>query len=286
MTFEILLLQLYAEGFFMPKYKCKLCKEVEFEKYTSLSRHMGLTHHVSTDQFYVEYYLNGIWPTCKCGCGERMKYSYQLKSFRDYKKGHIARIRNNWGHNQKALEHSAETRRERFATGEIQVWNKGLTIDDERVKLNISASTSAINSNPYELHRRSELMAQQRKNGTIPDLKGPQHSQWKGGVSEINILARTDHRLYDEWKYPILVRDKFKCVECGGSDGGLHVHHDKELMCEIVKKHMVDGVVITDFEFKKSIASKIVDYHINNHVSGITLCGKCHEEKHPSLNFG
>ena len=34
------------------------------------------------------------------------------------------------------------------------------------------------------------------------------------------------------------------------------------------------------------IADAVVDYHINNHVSGITLCGRCHEEKHPSLNFG
>ena len=56
-------------------------------------------------------------------------------------------------------------------------------------------------------------------------------------------------------------------------------------MCEIVKKHMPDAEYITDFELKKSIAAKIVDYHVQNKVSGITLCGECHEKYHPSLNF-
>jgi hypothetical protein len=240
---------------------------------------------MDTTQFYVDYHLEGVWPLCKCGCGERLNYSYNLKGFTEYRKGHIARIKNNWGHNQKAIDASAETRRQQYASGERIQWNKGLTIDDPRVKINASASAASINSDPEEIKRRSELMTQISQNGVLTILNGPAHPNWKGGVSEINILARNDRRLYDDWKYPILIRDKFKCVECGGTDGGLHIHHDKELMCEIVKKHMPDEDEITDFELKKSIASKIVDYHINNKVSGITLCGKCHEEKHPSLNF-
>ena len=268
----------------MTKYKCKLCKEVEFDNYTSLSRHMGRTHNIDTGEFYVDYHLHGLWPLCKCGCGERLNYSYKLKGFTEYRQGHIARIKNNWGHNQLAIDKSSDTRRKQYASGERIQWNKGLNKDiNDSVKLNGELRSKAYT--PEIRNEYSERMHKHRADGTIPDLSGQQHSQWKGGVSEINILARTDRRLYDDWKYPILVRDGFKCSECGGNTGGLHIHHDKELMCEIVKKHMPDGDEITDFELKKSIASKIVDYHINNHVSGITLCGKCHKEKHPSLNF-
>lgn len=265
------------------EYKCKQCKK-SFEKYRSLSYHTNLVHGIPSDQFYVDYYLNGIWPLCKCNCGQRVKWSFKLKSFCELCKGHYSRIHNNWGHNKSAIDKSSETRRQQYASGERVQWNTGLNKDiNESVKLN-----GELRAKAYTPEIRGEYsirMSKHRSDGTIPDLSGSQHSQWKGGVSEINILARNDRRLYDEWKYPILIRDGFKCIECSGNDGGLHIHHDKEKMCEIVKKHMPDGDEITDFELKKSIASKIVDYHINNHVSGVTLCGKCHENKHPSLNF-
>lgn len=36
---------------------------------------------------------------------------------------------------------------------------------------------------------------------------------------------------------------------------------------------------------KRKIVNKIVDYHITNNVSGITLCHSCHKIEHPGLNF-
>jgi hypothetical protein len=228
--------------------------------------------------------LNGVWPLCKCGCQEKTKYSYELKRFREYKQGHIARIKNNWGHNRSAIEKSSETRRKQFMSGKRKVWNDGLTMDDPRVANNILKFKESINSNPAELKRRSDLMSENRKNGVIPTLYGKESSQWKGGISEVGGIARNDKRLYDEWKYPILIRDGFKCVMCGSSDK-LHIHHDKETMSDIVKKHMPDIEDIIDFELKKLIAAKIVDYHINNPVSAITLCSECHNNLHPSLNF-
>lgn len=269
------------EGFFI-MYKCKICGK-EFEKYSSLSCHSNRTHQIATDQCYVDYYLNGIWPLCKCGCQEKTKYSHVVKGFREYKQGHIARIHNNWGNNPAALEKSLNTRRERFATGEITTWNRGLTKEtDERVKENGNATSLAFTDDRKKEY--SDTMRKNRLDGTVPTLYGKESSQWKGGVSEINIIARNDKRLYEEWKYPILIRDGFKCVTCGSSDK-LHIHHDKESMSDIVKKHMPDIEDIVDFELKKLIASKIVDYHINTPVSGITLCSECHNNLHPSLNF-
>ena len=267
----------------MYEYKCKLC-EKEFEKYISLSSHMTRTHEILCDQFYVDYYLNGVWPLCRCGCKQQVKWSYQIKGFRELCKGHYSRIHNNWGHNQKAIDKSSETRRKQFANGERTVWNDGLTINDSRVKGNIDILTEFTRT-PEERKIRSNRMRSGRLDGTVPTLHGPDHSQWKGGVSEINVLARARVKLYKEWKYPILVRDGFKCVECECATN-LHVHHDKELMCEIIQKHMVDDMKPKTFEEKEFIADAVVDYHITNHVSVVTLCGKCHEEKHPSLNFG
>ena len=220
---------------------------------------------------------------CKCGCEQKVKWSAQLKGFRDYCAGHQSRVVNNWGHNKKAIEKSAETRRQQYANGERFVWNDGLTKDvDNRVKENGIKRSEAFTEEDRKKY--SKRMKKMRIDGTIPTLFGPQSSQWKGGISEINNITRSNKRLYDEWKYPILVRDGFKCIECSNGQK-LHIHHDKEKMCEIVKKHVVDEGIEMDFELKKSIAEKIVDYHIKNKVSGITLCGKCHEKYHPSLNF-
>jgi hypothetical protein len=263
-------------------YKCKICG-VEFEEYNSLSRHTSKSHQIKVDECFVNYKLSGVWPLCKCGCNQKTKYSYELKGFREYCKGHYSRVHNNWGHNQSAIDKSSETRRKQFSSGERTVWNDGLTMEtDLRVKKNAEATSLAFTDSRRKEY--SDIMRKNRLDGTVPTLYGKDSSQWKGGISEINIIARADKRLYDEWKYPILIRDGFKCVMCGSSDK-LHIHHDKETMSDIVKKHMPDIEDIIDFELKKLIAAKIVDYHINNPVSAITLCSECHNNLHPSLNF-
>ena len=52
---------------------------------------------------------------CKCGCGDTVK--------NEWSKGHYTQVHNNWGHNPKAIENSAKTRREQFKNGERTVWN-------------------------------------------------------------------------------------------------------------------------------------------------------------------
>ena len=266
------------------EFKCKLC-EKQYKKYDALRRHVGRKHKIHSQQFYVDFYLNGIWPVCGCGCDEKVKWSHKDKRFREFSGvGHLNKVRNNWGHNKNAIEKSAETRRKQYANGERHGWCKGLSKEtDKRIRNLAEKTKSTINSNPQELKRRSEFMSKQRRNGNLPTLYGQDSSQWKGGISEINNIARSSKRLYDEWKYPILIRDGFKCAECNSSDN-LHIHHNKETMSEIVKKHIVDEEP-KEFELKKSIADKIVEYHIINKVSGITLCNECHNKLHPSLNF-
>lgn len=123
--------------------KCKIC-ESEFDTIDSLRRHNSQKHNINAEQTYIDYVLGGVEPTCKCGCGEKPKYLGIDSGYRDYIIGHAARINNNWGHNPEAIKKSHETQKKMYESGELTIWNKGLNMDDERVKDNIEK----IMSNP------------------------------------------------------------------------------------------------------------------------------------------
>jgi len=261
---------------------CKVCGR-EFKNGGVMARHLKKNHQLTYKKYYHENILNSAEiPKCQCGCGEEVRWNGMYYS--KYKPSHHIRIKNPWGHNPAALKKSIEVRRKNWKAGKYTPWCKGKSAStDIRLKEYGKKISNTINSNAAEIKRRSDFMRQQRISGALPTLYGKDSSQWKGGISEINNIARNDKHLYDEWKYPILIRDGFKCKECGSSEN-LHIHHNGETMSEIVKKHIVDEEP-KDFELKKSIANKIVEYHIVNKVSGTTLCGKCHNKLHPSLNF-
>jgi len=115
---------------------CKECQR-EFESLDSLRRHRSQKHGVNAEQTYIDYILNSVEPKCKCGCGEKPKYLGIDAGFREYKLGHAARVNNNWGHNPTAIKKSHETQKEMFDDGRLSIWNKGLTVNDARVRDNI-----------------------------------------------------------------------------------------------------------------------------------------------------
>jgi len=107
-------------------YKCKHC-EFGATTVVGIRRHYNRAHNYNSEQFYIEYILDGIRPTCKCGCGEHTTFQGTTKGYSDYVRGHISRVKNNWGHNQAAKTKSVETRREQYATGNRKQWNDGLS---------------------------------------------------------------------------------------------------------------------------------------------------------------
>jgi len=88
---------------------------------------------MGSEDLYVSVVLEGSKPTCKCGCGESVKFHGLGKGYSEYAWGHGARINNNWGNNISAREKSIETRREMWKNGEIKGWCAGLTKEDPRV---------------------------------------------------------------------------------------------------------------------------------------------------------
>lgn len=115
---------------------CKDCNK-EFDSLKSLSSHRFQKHGINPKVTYDEYVLNGDSYKCACGCGEETNFLSIIKGYRDYVRGHASRVNNNWGHNPEAIKKSHETQKKMHASGEITIWNKGLTIDDPRVKDNI-----------------------------------------------------------------------------------------------------------------------------------------------------
>ena len=116
------------------EFKCPYCEE-RFDTYNGLCKHI-FTFNVHGDgitkeQLLVDFKYNGVRPTCKCGCGEYTEIRYDGGAhFVDYVRGHHNRVHNNWGHNEKAKLHSAETRRKQYASGERIQWNKDKSWDE------------------------------------------------------------------------------------------------------------------------------------------------------------
>jgi hypothetical protein len=277
------------------EYTCPHCKQYQTTSLDSLGRHVGRSHknQFSRQQLYETLFLNGTTPICKCGCGEPVKFLTIELGFREYKLGHMARVKNNY-QSEKSITNSKTTIKRLVQEGKWNHfqygWAKGLTKEtDQRIR-NMVDSIS-----PEEIKKRSERFSKLRLNGSVQTLYGPEHSQWKGGVSPLNNLCRSYTRLYKEWKYPKLVEAGFKCSECSSGEK-LEVHHDKQTFSEILRIAAKENnweenlatttVSTTEIEtLKQKIKDAVVDYHIQHNVSGKVLCYECHKDIHSNLNF-
>lgn len=125
----------------MEKFICEECGK-EYDTLKGLSSHRFQKHNIKPQDTYDEYILNGVRPTCKCGCGDVPKFLTITNGYREYILGHSSRVNNNWGHNSEAIRKSHETQKKMYESGELIIWNKGLTIDDSRVRNNIDKTMS------------------------------------------------------------------------------------------------------------------------------------------------
>jgi len=261
--------------------QCNICSQ-NFDSIDSLRRHSSRIHKISSSELYNEIILKGIVPTCKCGCGINTKFISFEKGYNDWIKGHIARVENNWGHNQTAIQNSTKTRKEQYKNGERHVWNVGLT---KETNISLQLAGNKI-SKTYTRSKKNEYairMKTMRLDGTIPTKYGKESANWKGGTSSISNIIRSNKRLYTEWVYPILKEQSFKCKQCN-SNKNLEVHHSIDSMSSIIQK-FVDKNIEYTFDEKRKIMNDVIDYHIKNKVAGDVLCKECHKKIHPSYNY-
>lgn len=277
-------------------YQCPKC-ENQYDEICSLAKHWSRTHHETPKALWLA--LNGLTqdPTCACGCLGAVRFLDSGRGFREYVHGHASRIKNNFN-TEKSMANSIKKRREMLKDGTWKPWFEKETGEHwakGKTKENCpSIAQQAITRNTPEYRALcSARFRQYRLSGRIPTLYGKETSQWKGGTSSLTGTCYTNTRLYKEWKFPILKAGNFQCSKCQ-SVKDLHVHHDKIRFAEIIhlmaKEYNWENFVCSPLTeethaLKKIISNAVVDYHVNNNVSGIVLCRACHGELHPSLNF-
>lgn len=200
---------------------CSICNS-EFNSYDSLRRHSSKSHKINSNQFYIDFYLNSYWQLCKCGCNEKVRDPkiYILKDGTEwqqsYIRGHIARIKNNWGHNKEAIENSRKTKIKLYGTkwgckktGSVwnkgskglQVsWRKGLTKEtDERIRntalkltgrkfskdhklnLSISAKNSELSKKAQKINIQKALLKKAFRDNKLEQIfeKSYLNSEWE-----------------------------------------------------------------------------------------------------------
>ncbi len=85
-----------------------------------------------------------------------------------------------------------------------------------------------------------------------PDVTGPNHHFWKGGVTSEVMKIRKSFQ-YREWRDKVFKRDGYTCQKCGAIGGPLEGHHIKPF-------------------------SKFPELRFSVE-NGITVCKKCHRSK-------
>jgi very-short-patch-repair endonuclease len=138
----------------MENFKCDKC-EKEYNNLKSLGSHRFQKHGIKPKDTYDEYVLNNEPKLCACGCGKEPKFLGIIKGYRDYIRGHSSRVNNNWGHNPEVIRKSHETQKKMYKSGELTIWNKGLNINDPRVRDNIEK----VMSNPERGEKISKALS-------------------------------------------------------------------------------------------------------------------------------
>jgi hypothetical protein len=107
--------------------KCPNCS-VDFGQELRFLDHLTDVHGIDDhEQLYVNVVLNGIKPTCNCGCNEDVSWSGWKKGYTSkFKRGHNAIVDSVYLNPQKQAEF-AKKRHEGYASGQYSTWNKGLT---------------------------------------------------------------------------------------------------------------------------------------------------------------
>lgn len=212
-------------------------------------------------------------PACLCGCKTEVRGKWV--------RGHHARV-NNPSKRDDVRKKRSESSKKRIAEGERSFagWNRGLSKETDSRLAALGKRHSEVYWTEENRLRQGFACEKQWDDGRIHAPSGPQHGQWKGGVSSLQQRSRAG--LYSKWSRPIMVRDGFTCQRCKDSAGGnLVVHHDVERFATIMHRIVNQrDVSLMSFEEQGLIVDEIVRYHVDGDVHGITLCRDCHNAVH------
>ena len=102
---------------------CKICQK-ECEGLNSLRSHSSQKHNIASEQIYIDYVLNGVKPTCECGCGETTNFITIGKGFSNFIQSHHNRVpgKNNFHKDPKTHQKAIETQKKNWKEGKYVGW--------------------------------------------------------------------------------------------------------------------------------------------------------------------
>lgn len=111
----------------------------------------------------------------------------------------------------------------------------------------------------------------------------PLYIDGRMGNRSLRVFLR-HRREYLWWTRDVRKRDGQKCVDCGATEP-LHAHHlhsFSQLISEFLDRHPDKDATKDKAELLKLAQNDSLLWDIAN---GVTLCGKCHQNRHPDLNL-
>lgn len=154
----------------MNKFTCKDCNR-EFDTYKGYQNHNSKTHKITGAETYVNVHFNGVWPVCECGCGQKL--NFQLSKFGKYIVGHKTRV-NGGFYSPLGAKRSGETRKKRFASGELIPYNRGKKYTEEEYK-----KLEAVWKSPERAKKISEKLTGKKKSPEhVAKIKADRQKYW------------------------------------------------------------------------------------------------------------
>lgn len=222
------------------KIKCPYC-DFYTKNYNGLCKHVfnGNIHKdITKEQLLTDVIYNGIRPTCKCGCGGYTTILYENGAhFADYIQGHWNSVTNNWGHNLKAQENSAKTRRKQYESGIRKQWNKGKTWNETyNVEEQERLRTNLINKINERIENSTFNISSKLEDEFVEDFIKPYTNNYKRQhyISKINQYC------------DIFLPDKKIVIEINGS----YWHCDRRIYNKPINKIQEEKIKRDEIKYK------------------------------------
>lgn len=220
------------------KINCEFCGKLCFGL-MEYSNHRAKYHNITPQETYNELILKGASvPTCACGCGEEVKFLSINKGYREFKVGHSSKIKNNWGHNPEAIKKSHETQRKMYQSGDLVVWNKGLTMDDDRVRDNVEKMLA----NPDRGNNISKSLSGVKKSD--------EHKQKLSDISKLRWESQEERDKQSERLINNLIKNNYR---------------NKKTQLEIKFQNIIESFNLVeniDFKYQHKFGNAIFDFVI------------------------
>jgi len=147
--------------------KCLECNELVANSNNVLARHLRKIHNIDWTNYTVKHYHDGVWPICKCGCGNKLEKNHT--NFGEFICGHSSRGEFNPMFGKKGDDNPNtgkvrnDSMKEKYSKAAKSRWDnpndsRYITFKTEKYRSEMSASCKNAYDDPNVVARQSEGM--------------------------------------------------------------------------------------------------------------------------------